>query len=81
MLIGLAIELSVFLSTTYLVARPRPPVPHLGATPSTFGWPSGHSAATSVVYAGIAITVMAATSRPVLRALAWAGDVPVAVAG
>ncbi|HLY84336.1 MAG TPA: phosphatase PAP2 family protein, partial [Acidimicrobiales bacterium] len=72
LLIGLAIELSVFLSTNYLVARPRPSVPHLGATPSTFSWPSGHSAATFVVYGGIAIIVMAATNRLILRALAWA---------
>jgi len=41
LLIGLGVELSVFLSTTYLVARPRPHVPHLGSTPSTFSWPSG----------------------------------------
>jgi undecaprenyl-diphosphatase len=71
LLIGLGIELSVFLSTTYLVARPRPHVPHLGSTPSTFSWPSGHSAATLVLYGGIAVIVMAATKRRPLRVLAW----------
>ena len=49
LLIGLGVELSVFLSTTYLVGRPRPHVVHLGSTPSTFSWPSGHSAATFVL--------------------------------
>src|SRR5579864_3593812 len=34
LVIGLGIELAVFLSTTYLVARPRPTVKHLGGTPS-----------------------------------------------
>jgi undecaprenyl-diphosphatase len=71
LLIGLGVELSVFLSTTYLVARPRPQVPHLGSTPSTFSWPSGHSAATFVLYGGIAVIVMAATDRRPLRVVAW----------
>jgi membrane-associated phospholipid phosphatase len=71
LLIGLGIELAVFLSTTYLVARPRPDVKHLGGTPSTFSWPSGHAAATLVLYGGIAVLVMVATSRRWLRVLAW----------
>jgi len=68
---GLAIELSVFLSTNYLVARPRPSAPHLGSTPSTFSWPSGHSAATLVLYGGIAVLVMTATPRRFPRIAAW----------
>jgi membrane-associated phospholipid phosphatase len=70
-LIGLAIELSVFLSTNYLVKRPRPHVLHLGSTPSTFSWPSGHSAATFVLYGGIAVLVMSATRWLVPRFAAW----------
>jgi undecaprenyl-diphosphatase len=70
-LIGLAVELAVFLSTTYLVARPRPSAPHLGSTPSTFSWPSGHTAATLVLYGGIALMVMAATPRRLPRVAAW----------
>ncbi|HLY81648.1 MAG TPA: phosphatase PAP2 family protein [Acidimicrobiales bacterium] len=70
-LIGLAIELAVFLSTTYVVARPRPQVPHLGSTPSTFSWPSGHAAATFVLYGGIAVLVALATTNWVLRVAAW----------
>ncbi|MDQ1418137.1 MAG: hypothetical protein QOJ52_99 [Acidimicrobiaceae bacterium] len=71
LVIGLAVELAAFLSTTYLVARPRPSAPHLGSTPSTFSWPSGHTAATLVLYGGIALLVMAATPRRFPRVAAW----------
>jgi membrane-associated phospholipid phosphatase len=69
--IGLAVELSVFLSSNYLVARPRPPVNRLGSTPSTYSWPSGHVAATFVLYGSIAVLVMYCTRRRLLHALAW----------
>jgi undecaprenyl-diphosphatase len=68
---GLGIELAVFLSTTYTVARPRPAVSHVGGTPSTFSWPSGHTAATLVLYGGIAVLVGVATDRRGPRAMAW----------
>jgi membrane-associated phospholipid phosphatase len=71
LVIALAVELAVFLSTTYLVARPRPSAPHLGSTPSTFSWPSGHTAATLVLYGGIALLVKTATRRRLLRVSAW----------
>jgi membrane-associated phospholipid phosphatase len=71
LVIGLAVELAVFLSTTYLVARPRPRVQHVGGTPSTYSWPSGHSAATLVLYGGIAVLVMVATRRRFPRIVAW----------
>lgn len=71
LLIGLSLELAAFLSSNYTVARPRPDVEHLGSTPSTFSWPSGHVAATFVLYGGIAVIVMAATRRWLLIALAW----------
>jgi membrane-associated phospholipid phosphatase len=71
LVIGLAIELAVFLSTTYLVGRPRPDVERLGSTPSTFSWPSGHVAATLVLYCGIALLVTRATHWRVPRIAAW----------
>jgi len=80
LLIGLAVEFSVFLSTNYLVARPRPHVKHLGATPSTFSWPSGHSAATLVVYGGIALIAMTATRLLVPRLAMWIVAVGLTVA-
>lgn len=69
---GLALELAVFLSTNYTVGRPRPTVPHLGHTPSTASFPSGHVAATLVLYGGIAVLVRARGCRPVPQAVAWA---------
>lgn len=68
---GLAFELAAFLAANYIVARPRPHVVHLGSTPSTYSWPSGHVAATFVLYGGIALIVTVTTSRLVLRILAW----------
>jgi undecaprenyl-diphosphatase len=68
---GLAIELSVFLAANKIVARPRPAVSHLGGTPSTFSFPSGHTAATVVLWGGIAVIVMVATTRWWLRIVMW----------
>jgi membrane-associated phospholipid phosphatase len=68
---GLAIELSVFITANKIVARPRPAVSHLGGTPSTYSFPSGHSAATIVLYGGIAVIVMVATTRRWPRIVMW----------
>ena len=68
---GLVIELSVFLAANSIVKRPRPSVHHLGGTPSTYGFPSGHTAATVVLYGGIAVLVMVATKRRFPRIAAW----------
>ena len=68
---GLAIELSVFLTVNKIVARPRPAVSHLGGTPSTFSFPSGHTAATVVLYCGIAVIVTVATTRRWPRVAMW----------
>ena len=71
LIIGLVVELAVFLPTNYAVARPRPSVPHVGGTPSTYSWPSGHTAATLTLYGGIAVLVMVATRRRFPRVVAW----------
>jgi undecaprenyl-diphosphatase len=68
---GLVIELAVFLVANVIVKRPRPTVHHLGGTPSTYGYPSGHTAATVVLYGGAAILVMVATTRLVPRIAAF----------
>jgi undecaprenyl-diphosphatase len=68
---GLVIELSVFLTANRIVARPRPTVSHLGGTPSTYSFPSGHTAATILLYGGIAVIVMAASTRWWLRTVMW----------
>jgi undecaprenyl-diphosphatase len=68
---GLLVEITVFLTVNYVVARPRPAVPHLGSTPSTYSFPSGHVAATCVLFGGIAILVATRTANRGARIMAW----------
>jgi membrane-associated phospholipid phosphatase len=77
---GLAIELSVFLTANTIVARPRPAVSHLGGTPSTYSFPSGHTAATVVLWGGIAVAVMVATNRRWPGVVMWTLAVVLTVA-
>ena len=72
LLSGLAVELAVFVTVNYTVQRPRPAVPHVGSTPSTYSFPSGHVAATLVLYGGIAVLITMRTRATWARALAWA---------
>jgi membrane-associated phospholipid phosphatase len=77
---SLAIELSVFLIANKVVKRPRPHIRHIGGTPSTYSFPSGHTAATIALYGGIAVIVCAATTQRGLRVLAWTITVLLTVA-
>ena len=63
---------ATFLTVNYVVARPRPSAPHLGSTPSTYSFPSGHVAATFVLYGGIAVLVAIRTRAIWARAVARA---------
>jgi undecaprenyl-diphosphatase len=59
---ALAGELAIFLTTTAVIDRPRPPVVHLDAElPPTSSFPSGHTAASICLYGGIAALVLAST--------------------
>jgi len=51
-------ELAAFLTVADIVKRPRPDVPHLDSNLPTSAFPSGHMAATTCLYAGIAILVI-----------------------
>lgn len=77
-LIGLAFELSAFLVTTFIVGRDRPDVERLNSTPSTYSFPSGHTAATVVLYGALVLYVMSTTARAWVRAAGWVGVVLVA---
>ena len=68
---ALAVEIATFVTVNYAVARPRPAVPHLGPTPSTYSFPSGHVAATFVLYGGIAVIATFRTRVTWVRVLAW----------
>ena len=65
--IALFLEISVFLSVTFVVDRPRPAVPRLNATPSTGSFPSGHTAAATVLFIGIAVIVACCTRNTLAR--------------
>jgi undecaprenyl-diphosphatase len=52
--VALILEAMVFISTTWIVGRSRPPVPHLDGSPVGSSFPSGHVAA-AVCYVAIAI--------------------------
>ena len=51
-------ELAAFLTVAAIVKRPRPDVPHLDTHLPTSAFPSGHMAATTCLYVGIAILVI-----------------------
>jgi undecaprenyl-diphosphatase len=76
---GLTVEITVFLSVTFLVDRPRPGVPHLSSLPATSSFPSGHTAASVVLYGGLALAVHSLTERRALRVAAWSVAVVIAL--
>jgi membrane-associated phospholipid phosphatase len=51
-------EIIAFLAAAAIVKRPRPPVPHLDQHLATSAYPSGHTAAATCLYVGIAILVI-----------------------
>jgi undecaprenyl-diphosphatase len=51
-------ELGAFLTVAAIVQRPRPDVSHLDSNLPTSAFPSGHTAATTCLYAGLAILVI-----------------------
>ena len=67
----LTLELAVFLTVSYTVGRARPEVAHLGSVPSTGSFPSGHIAATIVLYGTIALLVHLITPNRLARGVAW----------
>jgi undecaprenyl-diphosphatase len=57
LVVGLTLEVSVFVTTTLFVDRGRPPVRHLDAAPPTSSFPSGHTAAAVVLSIGLVLVV------------------------
>jgi membrane-associated phospholipid phosphatase len=60
-------EAGIFLLTTLLVDRNRPPVPHLDNAPPTSSFPSGHTAAAICCYGAVAAIVLWRLRQPLLR--------------
>ncbi len=65
---GLLLEVSIFGLSTMLVGRERPPVERLDGAP-TNSWPSGHIAAATVFYVGLAVVIFMRTRRAGPRAV------------
>jgi membrane-associated phospholipid phosphatase len=82
LLSAILLEKAVFVTTTYIVARDRPPVGQLDGAPPTSSYPSGHVAAAVVFYVACAIVICWHTRHVLIRALVWAIAVvvPIAVA-
>lgn len=72
---GLGLEAAVFITANALVRRPRPPVETVGEAPSTFSFPSGHVAATIVLWGCFALLLTPRVRSGLVRALIW--SVPV----
>jgi undecaprenyl-diphosphatase len=53
--VALIAEVGIFLLTTLVIDRPRPAVPHLDVAPPTSSFPSGHTAAATVLYVAVAV--------------------------
>jgi undecaprenyl-diphosphatase len=68
-LVAVAVELTVYLSVTSLVARPRPDVA-FGAVPVTGSYPSGHAAMAVALYGSLAIVAVSLTDVRWARRLA-----------
>ena len=59
-------ELAAFLTIAAVVKRPRPDVPNLDSNLPTSAFPSGHMAATTCLYVGIALAVRSLRSLRML---------------
>lgn len=68
---GLVIEAAAFLATTLLIDRPRPTVGSLDALPITSSFPSGHMAASIVLYVSLAIVISRLAKQAVITVVVW----------
>jgi undecaprenyl-diphosphatase len=79
---ALLIEVTTFVTTAFLVERQRPAVRQLDAVPPTSSFPSGHTAASIVLYVGLALIVTSLVRNLLVRVVVWsvAIGIPIAVA-
>jgi undecaprenyl-diphosphatase len=69
--VGLVLEFAVFITVNFLVDRPRPDVPKFSGVPSTSSFPSGHVAATLVVFGVLALLAPARADGRGNRLFTW----------
>jgi undecaprenyl-diphosphatase len=75
----LAGEVTIFVATTFVIDRDRPAVAHLDGAPPTSSFPSGHTAASVALYAGLAVIAWYSSNRGWLRTLALVGGIAIPV--
>jgi membrane-associated phospholipid phosphatase len=68
---ALVIEVTTFVTTTFIIDRERPAVPHLDPGPPTSSFPSGHVAASIVLYVGLALIITSLVRSKFVRTLGW----------
>jgi membrane-associated phospholipid phosphatase len=69
---GILVEVATYRITSLIVHRERPTVPRLDHLPVNQSYPSGHVAASFVVYAGLALLITSRwRGRPALSAVVW----------
>jgi membrane-associated phospholipid phosphatase len=68
---ALAAESATYRITTLLVPRDRPPVHRLESLPVNASYPSGHTAASLAVYAGLVLLLTSRLTSSMAKALAW----------
>ena len=69
---ALAVESATYRVTSLAVPRERPDVPRLEDLPADASFPSGHTAASIAVYAGLILLLTSRVRTRGLRAVAWA---------
>ncbi|HZA80643.1 MAG TPA: phosphatase PAP2 family protein [Actinomycetes bacterium] len=67
--VAVAGEVAIFLAVTMLVDRQRPPVGHLDEAPPTSSFPSGHTAATLVLWGALAVLASERARSAMVRRL------------
>ncbi len=67
----LAAESATYKVTSLLVTRERPSVPRLEDLTANASYPSGHTAASTAVYAGLVLLLTSSLTGSLRRALAW----------
>jgi membrane-associated phospholipid phosphatase len=68
---ALVIEVTTFVTTSFVIDRERPSVPHLDEGPPTSSFPSGHVAASIVLYVGLALITTSLVRSRLVRAVVW----------
>ena len=68
---ALVIEVTTFVTTSFVIDRERPTVPQLDSGPPTSSFPSGHVAASIVLYVGLALIITSLVRSRFVRASAW----------